>query len=182
MNRTKPAVNGAINQLVEAGVLIPLSTNRRNRAWEAAGLLELIARLESGDLSEEVHGPFADQERCRPAVASRRPPFSVVTVFGAPGAQLVAHPTDRHPRVTAPCLVAIPTAIPGLSGNPFERAQRCSEARNGRSACDLLANSPITEHLRDSSTMFGTRRLTPSGKQQEPELPSSPALVRPLRH
>jgi len=67
VNRTKPAVNGAINQLVEAGVLFPLSTDRRNRAWEAAGLLELIARLESGEYpDEEKPGPIADP-RAQPA-------------------------------------------------------------------------------------------------------------------
>jgi Fic family protein len=49
VNRTKPAVNGAINQLVAAGVLQPLSENKRNRAWEATGLLDLLARLESGE-------------------------------------------------------------------------------------------------------------------------------------
>jgi len=49
VNRTKPAVNGGINQLVAAGVLRPLSENKRNRAWEATGLLDLLARLESGE-------------------------------------------------------------------------------------------------------------------------------------
>jgi Fic family protein len=41
--RTKPAVNQAFAQLAEAGVLIPLSDIRRNRVWEAAGLLDLLA-------------------------------------------------------------------------------------------------------------------------------------------
>jgi Fic family protein len=49
VNRTKPAVNGGVNQLVAAGVLRPLSENKRNRAWEATGLLDLLARLESGE-------------------------------------------------------------------------------------------------------------------------------------
>jgi hypothetical protein len=49
-------------------VLFPLSTDRRNRAWEAAGLLELIARLESGEYpdEEEKPGPIADP-RAQPA-------------------------------------------------------------------------------------------------------------------
>ena len=56
VNRTKPAVNGGIRQLVNAGVLRPLSTNRRNRAWEATGLLDLLAHLESGEYPEEEIG------------------------------------------------------------------------------------------------------------------------------
>jgi Fic family protein len=46
--RTKPAITNAVDQLVGAGVLVPLGESRRNRAWEADGLLDLIAGLESG--------------------------------------------------------------------------------------------------------------------------------------
>lgn len=46
--RSKPAVNLAIRELVDAGVLAPVSDSRRNRAWEAAGLLDLVVRLEAG--------------------------------------------------------------------------------------------------------------------------------------
>ena len=46
--RTKPAVTNAIAELAEAGVLAPVGESRRNRAWEAEGLLELIMRLETG--------------------------------------------------------------------------------------------------------------------------------------
>jgi len=46
--KSKPAVNGAIPALVAAGVLRPLSDSRRNRAWEASELLDLIVDLESG--------------------------------------------------------------------------------------------------------------------------------------
>jgi hypothetical protein len=45
--RTKPAAQQGINQLVEAGVLLPLSGGRRNRQWEADGLLDLTADFES---------------------------------------------------------------------------------------------------------------------------------------
>jgi Fic family protein len=38
----------AIAQLVAAGVLLPLTAGRRNRWWEAAGLLDLISRVEAG--------------------------------------------------------------------------------------------------------------------------------------
>jgi Fic family protein len=42
-----------------AGVLVPLSTGKRNRWWEAVGLLDLVARLEGGqqprDLLPRIH-------------------------------------------------------------------------------------------------------------------------------
>lgn len=46
---SRPSVNKAIQALQTAGVLIPLSEQDRNRSWEAAGLLELLARLEAGE-------------------------------------------------------------------------------------------------------------------------------------
>jgi len=151
VNRTKPAVNGAINQLVEAGVLIPLSTNRRNRAWEAAGLLELIARLESGDLSEEVHGPIADSGALPASggeqTAAPLPWNDGVLVRLGPSSWLTP-PTDT-PGISLRVAVAIPTVIPGLSGNPVERATVLRGQKREERLRDLLANSPITEHLRD---------------------------------
>ena len=48
--RAKSRVYEAIEQLVGAGVLLPLSEGKRNRWWEATGLLELIGRLEAGEL------------------------------------------------------------------------------------------------------------------------------------
>lgn len=48
--RAKSRVYEAIDQLVGAGVLLPLSEGRRNRWWEAARLLDLIVRLEAGEL------------------------------------------------------------------------------------------------------------------------------------
>lgn len=47
--RSKPAVNLAIDQLVGADVLVPLSEGKRNRAWEASGLLDLLSGLEAGE-------------------------------------------------------------------------------------------------------------------------------------
>lgn len=47
--RSKSRVYEAIERLVTAGVLVPLSSGQRNRWWEAAGLLDLIERLESGE-------------------------------------------------------------------------------------------------------------------------------------
>ncbi|MGI8775310.1 MAG: Fic family protein [Actinomycetota bacterium] len=46
--KSKPAVNRAIPDLVEAEVLRPLSESQRNRAWEASELLDLIVDLEEG--------------------------------------------------------------------------------------------------------------------------------------
>jgi hypothetical protein len=48
-NRSKSRVYEAIEQLTEAGVLIPLSGGQRNRWWEATGLLDLVGKLESGE-------------------------------------------------------------------------------------------------------------------------------------
>ncbi|MEX1045949.1 MAG: Fic family protein [Actinomycetota bacterium] len=46
--RTKAPVNEAFPRLVDAGVLRPLRATKRNRLWEADGLLDLIVGLESG--------------------------------------------------------------------------------------------------------------------------------------
>jgi hypothetical protein len=46
--RAKSRVYEGIEQLVAAGVLVPLSAGSRDRRWEAEGLLDLIAQLELG--------------------------------------------------------------------------------------------------------------------------------------
>ncbi len=46
--RSKAAVHAAVAQLVDAGVLIPVSTSKRNRLWEASGLLDLVEGLDAG--------------------------------------------------------------------------------------------------------------------------------------
>lgn len=51
--RARGRIYEAIEQLVAGGVLLPLSSGRRNRWWEAAGLFELIGHIEAG----EVPGP-----------------------------------------------------------------------------------------------------------------------------
>jgi hypothetical protein len=60
--RSKPVVNQAIQQLIEVGVLSPISDSKRNRAWEARDFLELISGLEAGagvdepdQLDYEIH-------------------------------------------------------------------------------------------------------------------------------
>lgn len=47
--RSKSFTAVAVDQLVDAGILTPLSASKRNRAWEVAGLLDLLAELEAGE-------------------------------------------------------------------------------------------------------------------------------------
>jgi Fic family protein len=49
--RAKAAIYAALEQLEDAGVLHALSGGRRNRSWEAVGLLDLVAQLEEGEES-----------------------------------------------------------------------------------------------------------------------------------
>lgn len=46
--RAKAAIHQAMRQLTDCGVLEPLSESKRNRSWEAVGLLDLLEGLESG--------------------------------------------------------------------------------------------------------------------------------------
>ena len=46
--RSKSSTAVAVDQLVDAGILLPLSESKRNRAWEVRGLLDLLAELEAG--------------------------------------------------------------------------------------------------------------------------------------
>jgi hypothetical protein len=47
--RSKSSTAVAVDRLVDAGILLPLSASKRNRAWEASGLLDLLAELEAGE-------------------------------------------------------------------------------------------------------------------------------------
>ena len=51
--RSKAPIYQALKELEEAGVLLPLSDSQRNQAWEAAGLLDLLAGLEAGELPDD---------------------------------------------------------------------------------------------------------------------------------
>jgi Fic family protein len=46
--RATAAIHQAVKQLEECGVLEPLSSSKRNRSWEAVGLLDLLEGLEAG--------------------------------------------------------------------------------------------------------------------------------------
>lgn len=48
--RARSRVYEAIDHLAAAGVLLPLTQGKRNRWWEAVGMLDLVARLEAGEL------------------------------------------------------------------------------------------------------------------------------------
>ncbi len=52
--RAKAAIHQAIQQLERCGILAPLSTSKRNRSWEAAGLLALLEGLEAGRLPDSA--------------------------------------------------------------------------------------------------------------------------------
>jgi len=49
--RAKAAIHQAIKQLTECRVLEPVSESKRNRSWEAVGLLDLLEGLEAGKAS-----------------------------------------------------------------------------------------------------------------------------------
>ncbi len=57
--RAKAAIHHAVGQLERCGVLVPLSTSRRNRSWEAVGLLELLEGLEAGKPPRPTREPDA---------------------------------------------------------------------------------------------------------------------------
>jgi Fic family protein len=50
--RSRPQIYKALEQLQAAGVLIPLSSGKRNRSWEASGLLDLLDGLAAGAAPE----------------------------------------------------------------------------------------------------------------------------------
>jgi Fic family protein len=60
--RGRSRVFEAVEQLLAAGVLIPVSRGNRNRWWEAEGLLNLIGKLEAGEVaprSLQIRAPLS---------------------------------------------------------------------------------------------------------------------------
>jgi Fic family protein len=51
-DRSRGKVYEALQILETAGILIPLTSGKRNQAWEPAGLLDLIEGLEAGELPD----------------------------------------------------------------------------------------------------------------------------------
>jgi Fic family protein len=68
LGRSKQAVNQAVGLLVEKGVLQPVTLARRNRAFEARELFDLI-----DDVERSLATPAGDTEPIRPAPRRRRP-------------------------------------------------------------------------------------------------------------
>ena len=48
--RAQVAIHNALEQLADAGALVQIAGGRRNRSWEATGLLDHVADLEAGEL------------------------------------------------------------------------------------------------------------------------------------
>jgi Fic family protein len=160
--RTKPAVNQAIEQLVVADVLLPISESKRNRAWEADGLLDLLVRLESGETpeGEPEPGPIPDVSRAGSgALASdsmrlgpgssqeRIPlPFTDQIYRLAPGSWLV-EPSDQA-EITLRLAVAMPNVLPIGGAGSTQLVTQLRGQRREEFLIKLLDNSPITAWLR----------------------------------
>jgi len=61
--RARAAVQLGIEQLVDAGVLLPVGASKRNRAWEAEGLLGLVSGLEAGEAPSHGADRVSDERR-----------------------------------------------------------------------------------------------------------------------
>jgi hypothetical protein len=66
LGRSKQAVNEAIAVLAEKGVLHPITLAKRNRAWEARELFDLV-----NDVERELATPRDDDEPSRPTPRHR---------------------------------------------------------------------------------------------------------------
>jgi hypothetical protein len=168
IERTKPAVNQAIEQLAIANVLIPISSGKRNRAWEASGLLDLLVRLESGETPEgepdldpipDVSEP--DNVALTSDVAnvgygnaqSMTPlPFTDPIFRLAPGSWLIS-PGDEA-EVTFRLSVAMPNVLPlGGSGSTQLITQLRGQRREDFLA-ELLDVSSVTRWLRSLQSIW----------------------------
>jgi Fic family protein len=67
LGRSKQAVNEAIAVLAEKAVLLPMTLAKRNRAWEARELFDLI-----NDVERELATPSDDDAPARPAPRGKR--------------------------------------------------------------------------------------------------------------
>jgi hypothetical protein len=71
VGRSKQAVNEAIAALADKGVLHPITLAKRNRAWEARDLFDLI-----NDVERELATPSDIDEPSRPSPRQTRAPTS----------------------------------------------------------------------------------------------------------
>ena len=160
VNRTKPAVSGAVNQLVAAGILRPLSDNRRNRAWEAIGLLDLLAHLDSGEYpegDEEGGGEPLPSPKARPASAGEQTvkplPSTDDFLFRLRPGSWFSPP--EVPELTLRVTVALPSVLPGIGANSAERTTLLRGQKREERLTDLLEHSPITEQLHQLERVWG---------------------------
>lgn len=161
VERTKPAVNQAIEQLVVAGVLIPVSDGKRNRAWEAAGLLDLLSGLEAGEAPEGelAVGPIPDVSKSEGPVSDKsvgreqtRPlPFTDPIFRLAPGTWLAA--PGENPELTLRVAVGMPNVLP-LGGSGIELVTQHRGQRREELLIDLLNHSPVTSWLRSQRSIW----------------------------
>jgi Fic family protein len=162
VERTKPAVNQAIEQLVAANVLIPLHDGKRNRAWESFRLLDLLTRLESGeapdgdpdtghlpDVSERdsVVQSFDDEHiesssrRKLTRLSSTDPIFRL-----GPGSWLI--PPGEEPEFTARLAAALPSVLPLGGSGSSQLVTRLRGQRREEFLVGLLETSSLTAWLR----------------------------------
>lgn len=180
VGRTKPAIYQAIEQLVAATVLVPFSGVKRNRAWEASGLLDLLARLESGEIpdSEPNAGPISnisppdsgtsepDGKRNRPNPAPRMTPlpFTDPIYRLAPGSWLVA--PGEEAEITLRLTVAMPSVLPLGGSGSTQLVTRLRGQRREELLIELLEASPITRWLESLRSTWHWRddiQWTPAG-------------------
>jgi Fic family protein len=180
VERTKPAVNQAIGQLVAAGVLVPTSNSKRNRAWEATGLLDLLVRLESGEAPEGEPGlgPIPDVAEADTGesdlVVGRLGsdsgqritllPFTDPIYRLAPGSWFTS--PGEEPEITLRLAVAMPTVLPLGGSGSMQIVTRLRGQRREELLIQLLDASPITAWLRSLQSVWQWREdidWTPTG-------------------
>jgi Fic family protein len=168
VGRTKPAVNQAIGQLVAAGVLTPLSNGKRNRSWEAVDLLDVLIRLESGDVPEGEPdlGPIPDVSEITTDVINELGwhigsvgdlqitplPFADAIYRLGPGSWLI--PPGEQAEITFRLAVAMPTALPYGGGGSTQLVTRLRGQRREEFLIDLLETSPVTKWLRSLQSIW----------------------------
>ena len=162
VKRTKPAVNQAIGQLVAAAVLVPISGSKRNRAWEAIGLLDLLIRLESGETpeGESDMGPIPDvsEPGSGPSILDDRHlgsgshqgmtplPFTDPIYRLAPGAWLI--PPGEEAEITLRLAVAMPNVLPLGGSGSTQLVTQLRGQRREELLIELLDASPVSTWLR----------------------------------
>jgi Fic family protein len=156
IERTKPAANMAITQLASAGVLVPISESKRNRAWEAAGLLDLISRLEAGEVPEGEPDPDpipdvslllettqVDEQITQPISSLS---FTDPIYRLAPGSWLIS--PGEEPELTLRVAVALPNVLPIGGSGSTQLVTQLRGQRREELLSSVLEASSVTSWLR----------------------------------